>query len=58
MDCRGGNKSRPDPYNWPYVCQLSWLVFDVTKNYTQGLYNSITRRSYYSKGLLGYSRNY
>jgi len=27
-----GNKSSPNPDTWPYVCQLSWLVFDdVTK---------------------------
>ena len=31
---KGGNRSKPDPYTWPYVCQLSWLVFDdVTENY-------------------------
>ena len=34
---KGGNKSPPNPYTWPYVCQLSWLVFDdvTEKLYTR-----------------------
>ena len=32
-----GNKSAPDPITWPYICQLSWLVFDdvTEKLYTK-----------------------
>ena len=29
-----GNKSVPDPDTWPYICQISWLVFDdVTEKF-------------------------
>ena len=32
-----GNKSAPDPVTQPYVCQLSWLVYDdvTEKLYTK-----------------------